>query len=156
MSHSNAADWVPCALTPLRERSSAARPDCKSGTADRAHDSRQHSVPPRRIECSTALVVCLPILRVLLALLVLLALGARLLVLRLRLPLLQVGECRIHGVYRRGAGRDVVQIERLERRQRAAVERRGEGGAAGVGDLGGAEAEHLELRQHTSRRRRRT
>ena len=37
-------------------------------------------------ECSAALVVFLPILRVVLAILVLLALGARLLVLRLRLP----------------------------------------------------------------------
>eukprot|EP00964_Phaeocystis_antarctica_P030457 scaffold17209_cov68-Phaeocystis_antarctica.AAC.1 len=91
-----------------------------------------------------------------LALLILLALGARLLVLRLRAPALQVGARLIHGGYRRGAGRDAVQIERLERRQRAAVERSGESGAAGVGDLGAGEVEKLELRQHSSRRRQRT
>jgi hypothetical protein len=46
--------------------------------------------------------------------------------------------------------------EMRERLQRAAVERSGEGGAAGVVDLGVAEAERLELGQHPSRRRRRT
>ena len=45
-----------------------------------------------------------------------------------------------------------VQKESLERRQRAAVERGGEGSAAGVGDLGAVEVEQLELRQHSSRR----
>merc|ERR1712086_777934 len=49
-----------------------------------------------------------------------------------------------------------MQIEVLECWQRAAVERRGEGGAAGVGDLGVDEVERLELRQHSSRRRQRT
>eukprot|EP00964_Phaeocystis_antarctica_P133114 scaffold97287_cov48-Phaeocystis_antarctica.AAC.2 len=57
-----------------------------------------------------------------------------------------------HGGLRRGAGRDAGQIERLERRQRAAVERSGQGGAAGVGDLGVAEVERLELRQPYCRR----
>ena len=47
-------------------------------------------------------------------------------------------------------------MENLECWQRAAVEREGEGGAAGVGDLGEAEVELLELRQHSRRRRRRT
>ena len=41
----------------------------------------------------------------------------------------------------RGARRDAPQLEVLERRQRAAVERSSEGGAAGVGDLGVAEVE---------------
>ena len=65
-------------------------------------------------------------------------------------------QCLTHGGIRRGAGWAAVQIERLERRQRAAVERSDEGGAAGVGDLGAAEVEPLELRQPSSRRRRRT
>eukprot|EP00964_Phaeocystis_antarctica_P090161 scaffold57657_cov63-Phaeocystis_antarctica.AAC.4 len=65
-------------------------------------------------------------------------------------------ENRLHGGHRRGAGRDAAQAEILERRQRAAVERSGEGGAAGVGDLGVVEVELLELLQHCSRRRRRT
>ena len=69
---------------------------------------------------------------------------------------LQVGARRVHGVLRRGAGRDAIQVELLERRQRAAVDRSGEGGAAGVGDLGAVEVEHLELRQPSRRRRRRT
>eukprot|EP00964_Phaeocystis_antarctica_P056009 scaffold32992_cov48-Phaeocystis_antarctica.AAC.3 len=47
-------------------------------------------------------------------------------------------------------------MELLERWQRAAVERRGESGAAGVGDLGVAEEELLELCQHSRRRRQRT
>eukprot|EP00964_Phaeocystis_antarctica_P058844 scaffold34907_cov69-Phaeocystis_antarctica.AAC.3 len=55
-----------------------------------------------------------------------------------------------------GAGRDAFQIERLERRQRAADERSDEDGAAGVGDLGVAEVELRELRQPSSWRRRRT
>ena len=59
-------------------------------------------------ECSAALVVFLPILRVVLAILVLLALGARLLVLRLRLPVLQIGARLIHSGLRRGAGKDAV------------------------------------------------
>eukprot|EP00964_Phaeocystis_antarctica_P050309 scaffold29203_cov67-Phaeocystis_antarctica.AAC.1 len=100
-------------------------------------------------ECSAALVVFLPILRVVLALVVLLALGAR-----LRLPALQVGARLIHGGYRRGAGRDTIEIELLERRQHATVEPSGEGGAAGVGDLCVAEPELLELRQPSSRQRR--
>jgi len=50
-------------------------------------------------------------------------------------------ECRVHGCLRRGAGRGAVQIEQLERRQPAAVERSGDGGAAGVGDLGAEEVE---------------
>ena len=49
-----------------------------------------------------------------------------------------------------------MQIEELERRQRAAVERSSEGGAAGVGDLGLVETERVELRQPSGRRRRRT
>eukprot|EP00964_Phaeocystis_antarctica_P120564 scaffold84286_cov63-Phaeocystis_antarctica.AAC.8 len=61
-----------------------------------------------------------------------------------------------HGSLCRIAGRGASQIDQLERRQRTAVERDGKGGAAGVGDLGVAEAEPLELRQHTSRRRWRT
>ena len=70
---------------------------------------------------------------------------------------LQVGARRIiHGGLRRGAGRDTKQVKLLERRQRAAVERSGEGGAAGVGDLGAAEVEPLELRQSSRRRWRRT
>eukprot|EP00964_Phaeocystis_antarctica_P151163 scaffold118722_cov60-Phaeocystis_antarctica.AAC.3 len=103
-------------------------------------------------ECSAALVVFLPIPRVVLALVLL---GARL-VLRRRLihRLMQVGARLIHGGLRRGAGRGAVQLELLERRQRTAVERRSEGGAAGVGHLGGAEVELLELRQHSSRQRR--
>ena len=109
-----------------------------------------------RFFCS--LVVLL--LALLLALLLLL--GARLLVLRLHAMLvrvgcaLQVGARRIHGGLRRGAGRDAVHAEMLERWQRAAVERSGEGGAAGVGDLGVVEVEPLELRQSSRRRWRRT
>ena len=55
----------------------------------------------------------------------------------------------MHGGYRRSprrAGWDTAQPDLLERSQRAAVERSGEGGAAGVGDLGADEIEHLELR----------
>eukprot|EP00964_Phaeocystis_antarctica_P108736 scaffold73267_cov67-Phaeocystis_antarctica.AAC.2 len=65
-------------------------------------------------------------------------------------------ECLTHGDLRRGAGRDAVQVEPIERWQRAAVERSGEGGAAGVGDLGVAEVEARELRQPSSRRRQHT
>ena len=67
--------------------------------------------------------------------------------LRHRVLALQVGARRIHGGLRRGAGRDAIQVEPLERRHRAAVERSGEGGAAGVGDLGALEVKLLELRQ---------
>ena len=42
------------------------------------------------------------------------------------------------------------------RLERATVKRGGKGGATGVGDLGVAEVERLELRQHSRRRRRRT
>ena len=45
-------------------------------------------------------------------------------------------QCRVHGIFRCAAGGNAVQKESLERRQRAAVERGGEGSAAGVGDLG--------------------
>ena len=48
----------------------------------------------------------------------------------------------MHGGLRRSAGRDAAQEDQLERRQRAAVERSGEGGAAGVGDLGPAEIKY--------------
>ena len=53
----------------------------------------------------------------------------------------QIAASLIHGGLRRGKGRDVVQIEALKRRQRTAVERSGDGGAAGVGDLGAEEVE---------------
>ena len=62
----------------------------------------------------------------------------------------------MHGLLRRDAGRDIVQLERLERRQHAAVERSGKSRAAGVGDLGLHEVEQLELLQPTSRQRQRT
>ena len=69
-------------------------------------------------------------------------------------------ECRKHGglrrSLRRSAGRNVDHVDRLERRQRTAIEHSGEGGAAGVGDLGEAEVELPELRQPSCRRRRRT
>eukprot|EP00964_Phaeocystis_antarctica_P157742 scaffold128061_cov72-Phaeocystis_antarctica.AAC.2 len=101
---------------------------------------------------------CCPLLFLLvlslLLLLLLLLLSARLL--RLRLRVKQAGARLIHGGLRRGAGRDVVQKEIPERRQRAAVERSGEGGAAGVGDLGVAKVEHPELRQYSRRQRRHT
>ena len=42
-------------------------------------------------------------------------------------------QCLLDGSFRRGAGRDTVHVDHLERRQRAAVERGGKGGAAGVG-----------------------
>ena len=63
-------------------------------------------------------------------------------------------ECLRRCVYRRAVGGDVFKLEHVERRQRAAVERGGEGGATGVGDLGVAEVELLELLQPSSRRRR--
>ena len=44
----------------------------------------------------------------------------------------------------------------MKRRQHAAIECRGEGGAACVGDLGVVKVELPELRQHTSRRRQRS
>jgi len=66
-------------------------------------------------------------------------------------------QCLVHGGFRRSAGtRAAIESEPLEGRQLAAVERSDEGCAAGVGDLGVGEAEHLELRQHSSRRRQRT
>ena len=43
---------------------------------------------------------------------------------------------RVHSGFRRGAGSDAAQMEVIQHRQRAAVERGGERGAAGVGDLG--------------------
>ena len=43
-----------------------------------------------------------------------------------------------HRTLCRGAGGDAIKTERLERRQHAAVERSGEGGAPGVGDPGAA------------------
>ena len=49
---------------------------------------------------------------------------------------------------------NIVREELLERRQRAAIERSGEGCAAGVGDLGVVDVERPEVRQHTCRRRR--
>ena len=62
----------------------------------------------------------------------------------------------MHGDSRRITGRGAAYKERLERRQRAAAERSGQSGAAGVGDLGAVEREPLELRQRSRRRRRRT
>eukprot|EP00964_Phaeocystis_antarctica_P075647 scaffold46710_cov62-Phaeocystis_antarctica.AAC.1 len=47
-------------------------------------------------------------------------------------------------------------VEDFERGQCAAVERSSDSGATGLGDLGPAEVERLERRQHSSRRRRRT
>eukprot|EP00964_Phaeocystis_antarctica_P115665 scaffold79647_cov59-Phaeocystis_antarctica.AAC.2 len=64
--------------------------------------------------------------------------------------------CRIHSFLRRGACRDAIQCENLERRQRAAVERGGQSGASRVGDLGAVEVERLEFLQPSSRRRQRT
>ena len=64
--------------------------------------------------------------------------------------------CLMHGDSRRITGRGAAYKERLERRQRAAAERSGQSGAAGVGDLGAVEREPLELRQRSRRRRRRT
>tara|TARA_B100000780_G_scaffold3822_1_gene3084 strand:+ start:323 stop:490 length:168 start_codon:yes stop_codon:yes gene_type:complete len=49
-----------------------------------------------------------------------------------------------------------MQIETLESRQCAAVERSGQSGAASVGDLGFVEEELPELCQHALRRRQRT
>eukprot|EP00964_Phaeocystis_antarctica_P064668 scaffold38934_cov55-Phaeocystis_antarctica.AAC.2 len=79
---------------------------------------------------------------------------------------LSLPHCHSHGFSRRGAGGGADQNEERKRRQRpaapqpltaaAAVERGGQGCAAGVGDLGAAEVELLELRQSSSRRRRRT
>eukprot|EP00964_Phaeocystis_antarctica_P052118 scaffold30492_cov33-Phaeocystis_antarctica.AAC.3 len=58
-------------------------------------------------------------------------------------------ESLLHGGACSSAGRDAGQAIYVP-------ERRGEGGAAGVGDLGVFEAEPLELRQHSRRRRQRT
>eukprot|EP00964_Phaeocystis_antarctica_P021783 scaffold12091_cov69-Phaeocystis_antarctica.AAC.3 len=65
-------------------------------------------------------------------------------------------QCLLHSVLCHVASRGTVQIDTPKGRQRDAVERGDEGGAAGVGDLGPFEAEPLELRQPSSRRRRRT
>ena len=62
----------------------------------------------------------------------------------------------MHSFLRRGAGKNAIQGEDLERRQRAAVGRGGKSGAAGVGDLGVNEAERLELLQPSSRQQQRT
>ena len=51
---------------------------------------------------------------------------------------------------------NLVTSTSCERRAGGAVERRGESGAAGVGDLGAVEVELLELRQSSSRLRQRT
>eukprot|EP00964_Phaeocystis_antarctica_P149721 scaffold116947_cov63-Phaeocystis_antarctica.AAC.2 len=56
----------------------------------------------------------------------------------------------VHGRSRCGVRKDAKQMEFLEHWQSTAVERGGEGGAAGVGDLGVVEEEPLELRQHSS------
>eukprot|EP00964_Phaeocystis_antarctica_P097738 scaffold63816_cov63-Phaeocystis_antarctica.AAC.6 len=97
-------------------------------------------------ECSAALLVLLALVVLRLALvLAVLALDIR----------TQVGASRIHARLRDVAGGDFIKSEGLECRQRAAVERGGEGGAPSVGDLGAIEAELLELLQPSSRRRRR-
>ena len=49
------------------------------------------------------------------------------------------GEARHQDGSRRLAGRGAIQIKSFKRWQSAAFERSGEGGAAGVGDLGEAE-----------------
>eukprot|EP00964_Phaeocystis_antarctica_P113379 scaffold77420_cov63-Phaeocystis_antarctica.AAC.4 len=64
-------------------------------------------------------------------------------------------QCRMHSVLRRDAGRDAIQIEDDERRQRAAVERGGKSGAACVGDLGVAGIGILQICQPSSRQRQR-
>eukprot|EP00964_Phaeocystis_antarctica_P023331 scaffold13058_cov72-Phaeocystis_antarctica.AAC.3 len=69
---------------------------------------------------------------------------------------LQLVESLLHGGLRHGTGGGGLQDDSLERRQRASVERSGEGCAAGVGDLGAAEVELLERRQPSSRWLRRT
>ena len=69
-------------------------------------------------------------------------------------PIICVCQCLTHCISRCDAGGDAIKPELLERRQRAAVERGGEGGTPGVGDLGAAEVEPLELLQPSSRRRR--
>jgi len=51
-------------------------------------------------------------------------------------PLSRPCQCRTQSVLGRRAGGDVIQMERVERRQGTAVERGGERGAPGVGDLG--------------------
>ena len=89
-------------------------------------------------EYSVALAVLLVVL-ITFFFLALLALGARLGY--IRLLVVQRVASLMHSVLCRVAGRDAVQMEPLERRQRAAVECSGEGGAAGVGDLGVAEEE---------------
>eukprot|EP00964_Phaeocystis_antarctica_P039757 scaffold22740_cov66-Phaeocystis_antarctica.AAC.1 len=49
---------------------------------------------------------------------------------------LAICQCRLHSFLGCGAGRDGIKGNHLERRQHAAVERGGEGGAPGVGDPG--------------------
>ena len=77
------------------------------------------------------------------------------LVLALPLVLTQVGASLVHGRLRRVAGSDIIKRKVLERRQCATVERGGEGGTPGVGDLGVVEFERLQLLQPSSRQRRR-
>ena len=60
----------------------------------------------------------------------------------------------MHASFRRDTGRDAKQAKLPKRRQRAAVKRVGQSGAAGVSDLGEAEIELLEPCQHSSSRRR--
>ena len=61
-------------------------------------------------------------------------------------------QCLTHCIFRCDAGGGANKPELLERRQRAAVERGGEGGTPGVGDLGEAEVEPLEMEQLEVRR----
>ena len=56
-------------------------------------------------------------------------------------------QCLTHRISRCDAGGGANKPELLDRRQRAAVERGGEGGAPGVGDLVEAEVEPLEVEQ---------
>ena len=60
---------------------------------------------------------------------------------------------RGHQSTRRASGRETVQVRELERQQRTVVERGGEGGTAGVEDLGVAEVEQVEHRKLRWRRR---
>eukprot|EP00964_Phaeocystis_antarctica_P160322 scaffold131851_cov75-Phaeocystis_antarctica.AAC.1 len=71
------------------------------------------------------------------------------------LPVPPRGQCRLHIFLRCGAGGSAGKESTLEGRQLAAVERGGEGGAPGVGDLGAVEVEQHELLQASSRRRQR-
>ena len=69
---------------------------------------------------------------------------------------LRLWQCLLHGSLRRGTGRGFFETDLLERRQRTALECSGESGAPDVGDLRVVEVELLELRQPSSRHRRRT